>query len=342
MISAPVPAKRSTLGSINTQSCLLTAYFEIHGLILPVVVDTGATISCIPENGMLMKRFKLKVLPANVNVMLGDNTTTHIDKKVCVPVKPMGSTLQSKTTTFYLHSKDENILGYEALIGLTSLKLFDLDIRFQNDAARMFHQGRLISHEESIDHTVKFSIRVDDRHLWASNDKIIANTLRQYKSVFTDLGREPLRGTPMRILTTHNRPICAKLRHYNPEEVKQIKEHIEDLLNRGIIEPTYSGYAATSRIIPKRNGTGRLVVNYIPLNAVTLRDSYALPHVSDIFGVLQGQKYFSTMDCTQGFYQVQVDRRDRHKTAFSTPLGNFQFVRCPFGARNSCAVLNLK
>jgi ribonuclease HI len=71
---------------------------------------------------------------------------------------------------------------------------------------------------------------------------------------------------------------------------------------------------------------------------VTLRDSYALPHIADILGVLQGKSYFSTMDCAQGFYQILVDRRDRHKTAFSTPLGNYQFVRCPFGARNSCAV----
>lgn len=113
--------------------------------------------------------------------------------------------------------------------------------------------------------------------------------------------------------------------------------HLASLLKKDIIESSNSGYAATSRIIRKKNGSGRLVVNYIPLNAVTIRDSYALPHISDIIGVLQGKQYFSTLDCTQGFYQIQVDERDRHKTAFSTPFGNYQFKRCPFGARNSCA-----
>lgn len=142
----------------------------------------------------------------------------------------------------------------------------------------------------------------------------------------------------MRFYTTHQRPIFAKQRHYTVEEVEPMKKHIKTLLDQGIIEPTNSGYAATSRIIPKKNGTGRLVVNYIPLNAVTYRDSYCLPHVSDILGVLQGKRYFTTMDCAQGFYQIAVDPRDRHKTGFSTPVGNYQFTRCPFGARNSCAM----
>lgn len=73
------------------------------------------------------------------------------------------------------------------------------------------------------------------------------------------------------------------------------------------------------------------------MNAATYRDSYVLPNISDILAAIQGKQYFSSLDCTQGFYQIDVDERDRHKTAFSTPIGNFQFRRCPFGARNSCA-----
>lgn len=76
----------------------------------------------------------------------------------------------------------------------------------------------------------------------------------------------------MRFYTVHQRPIFTKLRHYTPEEIVAMKEHVNDLLKRDIIEPSNSGYAATSRIIKKKNGSGRLVINYIPLNSVTLRD----------------------------------------------------------------------
>ena len=121
--------------------------------------------------------------------------------------------------------------------------------------------------------------------------------LNRFKNVFGDIGSEPIRGKPMQILTTHNRPIWAKPRNYPPDEICQMKIAIDSLLKSGIIEPTNSGYAATSRIVPKKNGTGRLVVNYISLNRVTLRDPYSLPQISDIFGVVQGVEYFSTMDC---------------------------------------------
>lgn len=62
-----------SIGSINTLPCLLIAHFELCGIVIPVVVDTGATISCVPEKGMLMKTQNLKVKPANLNVVMADN-----------------------------------------------------------------------------------------------------------------------------------------------------------------------------------------------------------------------------------------------------------------------------
>lgn len=317
---------------------MLVAYFELCGKLLPVIVDTGATISCVPEKGIIMDQFKLKVLPANLNVSLADNTSVHIDKKTLVTMRPKGSNKHPQSATFYVNNGVDNILGYQALVGLKTLKQFNLDIQFLNMKAEVFCEGKLISQEIPIDHELESSLKVDERYLSAASCPMITNMLKKYKSIFTDISQEPLHGVPMRILTTHNRPIFAKQKHYNADEIMQMKKHIKGLLDKGIIERTYSGYAATSRIIPKRNGSGRLVVNYIPLNSVTLRDSYVLPHAADIMGAIQGKKFFSTMDCAQGFYQILVDRRDRHKTAFSTPIGNYQFVRCPFGARNSCAV----
>lgn len=176
--------------------------------------------------------------------------------------------------------------------------------------------------------------RVDKLH---QDDVELRSILRKYREVFTDLGPQPIRGKPMRILTTHQRPIFAKQRHYCPDEIFNMKPIIEDLKKKGFIEPTSSGYAANSKLVKKKNGTYRMVINYIPLNAMTLRDSYVLPQISDILAIIQGKQYFSTLDCTQGFYQVLVDPRDKRMTGFSTPFVNFQFTRCPFGARNSCA-----
>lgn len=337
LIRAPVSQDNSPIAAINSQPSLLIAYFELCGELLPVIIDTGATISIIPEFGRVMTKYQPRVQPANVNVTLGDDSTCHLDKKVRLPMKPKGDR-EAVQTVLYVHNRAKLILGYEALIGLKSLRQFPLEIKFLHHKAQVFCHGYLISQEVPTRGEVRSSIIVDDAHLSVTSDTNLTRLLGRFKSVFADIGREPLYGKPMRILTTHNRPIFAKQAHYTHEETIQMKKHLQGLLEKGIIENTYSGYAAKSRIIPKRNGAGRLVINYMPLNAVTLRDSYCLPHVSDLLGAIQGKEFFSTLDCSQGFYQIAVDPRDRHKTAFSTPIGNFQFIRCPFGARNSCAM----
>lgn len=90
--------------------------------------------------------------------------------------------------------------------------------------------------------------------------------------------------------------------------------------------------------MPKKNGKSRLVVNYRPLNAITQRDEYPIPDVSDILESLNGQKIFSTLDATEGFHQIQVHQGDRQYTAFNSPFGLFQYTRVPFGMTNSPAM----
>lgn len=337
LIPASVPKQYDILGLLNQEPKLLTAQFYINNKIYPVIIDTGATISCIPEYGEILRNSKLPIRKTSVNCYLANDGLVHINKKIYASVKPVNSTSSPTNLPFYINNGISKILDHEALFGLNHLRSFNLHIEFVNGRISIFHEGKQIGCEPSSTIHRAASLKIDTRFDNRDLDQSISQILKSFRRVFTDLDLEGIRGNPMRILTLHQRPIFAKQRHYSSDEILQMKEHIQGLLNKRIIEPTNSGYAATSRIILKKSGAGRLVVNYIPLNAVTLRDSYCLPHVSDILGSIQGMKYFSTMDCSQGFYQINVDYRDRHKTAFSTPIGNFQFRRCPFGARNSCA-----
>ena len=71
------------------------------------------------------------------------------------------------------------------------------------------------------------------------------------------------------------------------------------------------------------------------MNAVTSRDSYPLPRVDDNLDALGGAKYFSTLDLASGYWQVLVDEKDRHKTAFICHRGLFGFTVMPFGLTNA-------
>ena len=87
----------------------------------------------------------------------------------------------------------------------------------------------------------------------------------------------------------------------------------------------------------KKCGGLRLCVDYRRLNAVTTPDAFPLPRIDESLDALRGAKYFSTIDLVSGYWQRGMDPEDQPKTAFSTPMGLFEFNRMPFGLSNAPA-----
>jgi len=81
----------------------------------------------------------------------------------------------------------------------------------------------------------------------------------------------------------------------------------------------------------------RVVVDFRKLNDLTIGDSFPLPNITDTLDQLGNAKYFTTLDLASGYHQILVSERDRHKTAFSTPYGHYEFNRMLFGLKNAPA-----
>ncbi|KAH3762364.1 Gag-pol fusion protein [Pelomyxa schiedti] len=90
-------------------------------------------------------------------------------------------------------------------------------------------------------------------------------------------------------------------------------------------------------LAPKKDGTLRFCVNYRKLNMVTERDVYPLPHIEECLTTLAGQKVFSLLDLCSGYWQIPISEKDKHKTAFTTRGGLFEWNRLPFGLSNAPA-----
>ena len=79
----------------------------------------------------------------------------------------------------------------------------------------------------------------------------------------------------------------------------------------------------------------RLCIDYRKLNALTTKDKFPLPKIDTCPDTLNGCKFFSSCDLRWGYWQTEIDERDRDKTAFVTREGQWRFKVLSLGLANA-------
>ena len=120
-------------------------------------------------------------------------------------------------------------------------------------------------------------------------------------------------------------------RRRSPLENDRINQAIQDMLVKGIITPSHSEWVSEPHLVKKDDGTYCFCIDFRPLNRVTTHDKYPLPRIDDLLDQLGKSRYFTSLDLASGYWQIPLDDKDAHKTAFRTSRGLFQFKRMPFG-----------
>ena len=67
--------------------------------------------------------------------------------------------------------------------------------------------------------------------------------------------------------------------HMAPKELTEIKKQLEELLDKGFIRPSSSPWGCLAIFVKKKDGTLWMCVDYHPLNMVTFKNKYPLPHI---------------------------------------------------------------
>ncbi|KAG1936037.1 interleukin-1 receptor accessory protein-like 1-A [Pimephales promelas] len=132
-------------------------------------------------------------------------------------------------------------------------------------------------------------------------------------------------------------PSRERYRPVPPTLYTEVRTLLKGMLEGGIIRESSSPWAAPIVLVQKKTGAWRFCVDYRKLNSVTKKDAFPLPRIEDSLTSLTQAAWYSTLDLASGYWQVQVDDRDREKTAFTTPFGLFEWDRMPFGLCNAPA-----
>lgn len=121
------------------------------------------------------------------------------------------------------------------------------------------------------------------------------------------------------------------------KEKEIVREMVDEMMQNDIVRPSTSAYASPIVLVRKKTGEFRLCIDYRALNKRTVKENYPMPLIDDQLDNLAGYLYYSTLDLASGYYQIPIKESDRHKTAFVTPDGHFEFNRMPFGLANAPA-----
>ena len=163
-------------------------------------------------------------------------------------------------------------------------------------------------------------------------------------SEFPEVFPEDLSGVPPKReidfgidLLPDTQPISIPPYRMAPAELKELKEQLKDLLDKGFIRPSISPWGAPVLFVKKKDGSLRMCIDYRQLNKVTIKNKYPIPRIDDLFDQLQGASHFSKIDLTSGYHQVKVRGSDIPKTAFRTRYGHYEFVVMSFGLTNAPA-----
>jgi hypothetical protein len=332
---------------------VVTGTIPLFGSLACTLFDSGATHSFVSAAYAKLSCMKIEPLRRNISVVtpIGDSLTCRKVVENC-PIVIGGRTLPANLVVF-------DMLGYDVILGMDWLSnhCASIDCRRKEISFRPSGAEEVKYCGSRVRATLPFlsaiqtkrSIREGDCAYLAYVTTKFEGELKledvpivcDYPDVFSEVysGLPPDREIEFTIdLVPGTQPIHKAPYRMAPTELKELKEQLQELLDRGFIRPSVSPWGAPVLFVKKKDGTMRLCIDYRELNRVTIKNKYPLPRIDDLFDQLKEASVFSKIDLRSGYHQIKVREEDVQKTAIRTRYGHYEFMVMPFGLTNAPSV----
>ena len=120
--------------------------------------------------------------------------------------------------------------------------------------------------------------------------------------------------------------------------MEEVREHLQEMLDGGMISPSQSLWCNTVVLVRKKDGGLQFCIDFRRLNSWTKKDAYPLPQMQETMESMVGARFFSTMDLKSGSWQVKMAKDSQQYTAFTVgSMGVYEFLRMPYRLCNTPA-----
>lgn len=138
-------------------------------------------------------------------------------------------------------------------------------------------------------------------------------------------------------------PVHQKPRRFPTAKREQLKKELEELETKNIIVKQEEPTNYLSNILMVRKGENfRICLDPIILNKAVKRPDRQFTTIDEILPELTKAKVFTTVDASKGIWQIVLDEESSKLTTFSTPYGNYRWLRLPFGISSSPEIFQMK
>jgi hypothetical protein len=319
----------TTTSGILEGASVLTGTFSINDTPVKVLFDSGATHSFISEK--LLGKMGLKGSHTNPAFKVitpgGKITSSILIRGVC---------LGSGSKIFPTNLTVISLAGMDVILGMDWMTrhkvVLDISDRVvEINLPTIGHTTLYLPFRDGTDSCAYVTII-------SPFDEI--PVVCEYPDVFPDElpGMPPERDVEFVIkLQPGTAPISKRPYRMPPKEPAELKNQLLELLDKGYIRLSSSPWGCPALFVKKKDGSLRLCVDYIPLNAVTIKKKYPLPRIDVLFDQLAGAKVFSKVNLRSSYHQIKIRPCDIPKTSFSTRYGLYKFLVMSFGLTNAPA-----
>ncbi|KAJ1518964.1 hypothetical protein ONE63_011418 [Megalurothrips usitatus] len=167
------------------------------------------------------------------------------------------------------------------------------------------------------------------RHMLQRNSDVFVREDEPLRTTTIMKVRLPLKD-PGRVIYQHNYSL-------SPVQDKAASAVIQKMLDEKVLElAPHSNYRIPFFLVEKgkdKNGVMqyRLVLSAKKLNECLANINYAPPKIPHILAQLKGKNYFSTLDLSSSFHQLEIDERDRHILTIQHKGQLFRYRSLPQG-----------